>query len=922
MTSVYRNLKKAAGTGYYARRILAELAYLQNLLLAESGEVPADVIEAMQTLLQQVQEEGAVTKAAAFACEAALAGFRARAKSYKLICAAHAHIDMNWQWGTDETVGIVIDTFQTMLNLMQEYPQFTFSQSQAAVYEMIERYCPSMLPDIRQRVKEGRWEVTASTWVEEDQNMSSTESILRHLLYTRQYLSELLDIDPNSLDLDFEPDTFGHSAHIPALLQMGGVKYFYYCRGYDCKRAFRWRAPSGQEVLALCEPGWYHGAIEYEMAAFMPQWCKENGIRTALKVYGVGDHGGGPTRRDIERIIDMAGWPLMPSICFGSIRSFFEALEQHMEQLPVVERELNFIFPGCYTAQSRIKRANRHGEDHLHDAEALCAMSMLAGGSCANPGGFSEAWKRVLFNQFHDILPGSCIREAREAALGSSQEAGAYAIGNANRAMRDLGQRIDTSLFGFQIDPESTAEGGGVGCNTVKASRMERDYSATEFGFTATCRGGGRLRVYTIFNPTQYDRRESVELTLWDWPLPLNETAVRDSGKHEVAFSCIQPRQEYWRHMFDKIAFTAEVPAFGYANYYVMQAETPRYEKPWDEPRELPRGDSGFVLENAHLRAVLSQTELKLASLTDKATGQQMLRGGAGFRLVQETEDWMSSWVVGDYAKITDLNEACAVHVTQSNLEGEIQWVTYEIRFGRSVLKVRFSLARESKTLRLSLETDFQELGGSGAVPQLQFFVPYAYAPKAIRCDVPGGFLDRPELEHDIPAIRYLCPIPESGGALVFTSDCKYGYRACGNAVIVDLLRASTVPDRYPEQGVHQIELGLAVTKDTGCGALAQIGTEFAHPLYPYSNSLHTGTLPQRGGLLRICGAQVLALKPGEDNSSVVLHLCNPTDSPAEAELSCASQPVDLLERPLGADARDMHRLERGAYSILQLYLP
>ena len=919
MTDVYRNLKKAAGSGYYARRILAQLAYLQNLFLAEDGEIPADVIQAMEMLLQQVQEEGAATRAAVLACERALAVYSERAKSYHLICAAHAHIDMNWQWGTDETVGIVIDTFQTMLNLMEEYPEFTFSQSQAATYEMIERYCPVMLPDIRRRVQEGRWEVTASTWVEEDQNMSSTESILRHLLYTRQYLSQLLDIDPDSLDLDFEPDTFGHSAHIPALLQAGGVKYFYYCRGYDCKRAFRWQSPSGQEVLALCEPGWYHGAIEYEMTEFMPQWCKGNGLKTALKVYGVGDHGGGPTRRDLERITDMAAWPLMPTITFGSMREFFRELEQHKQQLPVVNRELNFIFPGCYTSQSRLKQANRHGEDHLYDAEALSAMSMLAGGSCANPKGFSEAWKRVLFNQFHDILPGSCIRESREAALGTSQEAGAYAIGNANRAMRDLGQRIDTSLFGIQVDPDSTAEGGGVGCNTVKASHMERDYSATEFGFSVTSRGGGKLRAYTIFNPTQYDRRETVELTLWDWPLPLNETTVRDSSQNEVSFSPLQPRQEYWRHMFDRIAFTAAVPAFGYANYYVMEAETPRYEKPWDEPRELPRGDSGFVLENAHLRAVLSQTELKLISLTDKATGQQMLAGGAGFRLVQETEDWMSSWVVGDYARITDLNEDCAVHVTQTNLEGELQWVRYEIKFGTSLLKVRVSLTRESKALRLSLETDFQELGGSGQVPQLQFFVPYAYKPAAIRCDVPGGYVDRPELAHDIPAIRYLCPVPEAGSALVFTSDCKYGYRAWENAVIVDLLRASTIPDRYPEQGVHQIELGLAVTEDTEPAALGRIGMEFSHPLYPYSNSLHHGTLPQSSGLFWVKGAEVLALKPGEDPQQIVVHLSNPAGEPVSTALSHAARYVDILERDTGEAPVDSFAMSAGDYCSLQL---
>lgn len=908
MTGVYRSLKAAAGNGYYARRILAQLAYLQNLFLTEEGEIPADAIQAMEKLLQQVQEEGAATKAAVLACERALSMYSERAKSYHLICAAHAHIDMNWQWGTDETVGVVIDTFQTMLNLMEEYPEFTFSQSQAATYEMIERYCPTMLPDIRRRVQEGRWEVTASTWVEEDQNMSSTESILRHLLYTKKYLSRLLDIDPDSLDLNFEPDTFGHSAHIPALLQAGGVKYFYYCRGYACKRAFRWQAPSGKEVLALCEPGWYQGPIEYEMTEYVPQWCKENGLRTALRLYGVGDHGGGPTRRDIERIMDMSAWPLMPTITFGPIREFFRVLERNKQQLPVVKEELNFIFPGCYTSQSRLKQANRYGEDHLYDAEALSAMSMLAGGACANPQGFTEAWKRVLFNQFHDILPGSCIRESREAALGNSQVAGSYAIGNANRAMRDLGHRVDTALFGIQVDPTSTAEGGGVGCNTVKASCRERAFAATEFGFTATSRGGGRLRAYTIFNPTQYDRRETVEITVWDWPLPLNETTIRDGEKREIPFTVLQPRQDYWLHQFDKIAFTAQVPAFGYANYYIMEADMPRYEPPRDEPRVQPRGDDGYVLENTYLRAVLQPATLKLGSLVDKSTGRELLSGGAGFRLVQETANGMSSWVVGDYAGISDLNEECDAHVTGFQLEGEIQWVAYEIRFRRSLLAAKFSLSRESKTLRLSLDVDFQELGDTEQVPQMQFFVPYAYKPTAIRCDVPGGTVDRRELAHDIPAIRYLCPVSENGPSLVFTSDCKYGYRAWENAIILNLLRASTIPDRYPEQGVHQIELGIAVTEDSAPAALSRIGMEFSHPLYPYSNSLHHGTLPQSGSLLMVRGAEVLALKPGEDPSQIILHLANAK----EMEISTTTQTLDLLERPRDKD-------ERCDYQVLRL---
>lgn len=902
------DLKARAGDGLPARRILSELTYLTEIFAAQAQDVPADVLDAIAALQTHITDEGALTYSAVYACEQRLAQYAELAKSYTLLCAAHAHIDMNWMWGTDETTGIVIDTFQTMLNLMEEYPQFCFSQSQAATYAIIEEYCPELLPQIRARVAEGRWEVTAATWVEEDQNMSSTESIARHLLYSRQYLSALLDIDPAMLDLDFEPDTFGHSAHMPMLLQQGGVRYLYYCRGYDCKRAFRWRAPSGDEVLALCEPGWYHGAIEYDMTRFLPQWCAENGLRTALKVYGVGDHGGGPTRRDIERIQEMATWPLGPQIRFGTMREFFQELERVRAQLPVVEKELNFIFPGCYTSQSRLKQANRHGEDHLYDAEALSAMAILAGGRCQNPQGFTKAWKKILFNQFHDILPGSCTRESREFALGAAQEAGSYAIGNANRAMRALGQMTDTLRFGGAPDASSPAEGGGVGFGTVKSSRMEREYDGTGFHFTAVQRGSGTVRAYTIFNTTAYARSETVELTVWDWSLDLDDTVICDGAGQEVAFTALQPRREYWRHQFDKLAFRVDVPPFGFANYYVLQAKQPRTRYIDPEPRELPRADVGYVLENDVLRAVLAPAGCKLVSLYDKAAQRELLSGGATFRLVEEEESFMSSWIVGDYARVCDLQQAQAVTVVEAHCTGEVQWVTYELKFGRSLLRLRVSLSGQSRVLRLSADCDFQELGGNGLVPQLQLYIPYSFAPRAIRCDVPGGVIDRPELAHDIPVIRYCAPVPQDGGStLLLTTDCKYGVRAWENALTLDLLRASTVPDRYPEQGVHQFEIGLGAAASADSDVLRTMADCFAHPLYAYSNSLHTGTLGQSGSFLNVSGAAVTALKPAESGHGVALRLLNERADAVECRIDSdyvqKQQIVTMLETPCAQNA-------------------
>ncbi|MDR2686928.1 MAG: hypothetical protein LBB75_04190, partial [Oscillospiraceae bacterium] len=248
-------------TNYWGDRILTQLRYLEEVNAAHGGALD-DLLDALTAQVQQrCEAEGAITKQAALELEQAMAPASALAKSVTVSCVAHAHIDMNWMWRYDETAMITVDTVRTMLQLMREYPGFTFAQSQASVYKIIEECAPEMLPEIRQRIREGRWEVTASHWVETDKNMPSGESLTRHLLYTRQYLKELLGLDDGQFELDYEPDTFGHGANVPEILRSGGVKYMYHCRGYDGHNLFRWRAPSGAQVVVYREPGWYNETI-------------------------------------------------------------------------------------------------------------------------------------------------------------------------------------------------------------------------------------------------------------------------------------------------------------------------------------------------------------------------------------------------------------------------------------------------------------------------------------------------------------------------------------------------------------------------------------------------------------------------------------------------------------------------------------
>ena len=203
---------------YYGRRVAAQLDFACVLNAENGNKYESIVSDAIDCAYAGFVKNGAITKKTAEKTEEILEELREASKAYTVLCVAHAHIDMNWMWGFDETVNVTLATFRTMLQLMREYPEFTFSQSQASVYKIVEQYAPAMLEEIRERIREGRWEVTAVHWVEPDKNMPNGEEQTRHILCTKKYLTNLLGLKDEDLTVDFEPDTFGHNANVPMIL--------------------------------------------------------------------------------------------------------------------------------------------------------------------------------------------------------------------------------------------------------------------------------------------------------------------------------------------------------------------------------------------------------------------------------------------------------------------------------------------------------------------------------------------------------------------------------------------------------------------------------------------------------------------------------------------------------------------------------
>ncbi|MCX7934385.1 MAG: hypothetical protein N3A66_03900, partial [Planctomycetota bacterium] len=579
---------------HLAMRIAAQMEFaagLAELHPSLAGRWQA-LINRSQETVQPALASGSVRELGKAVAEAEemLAPIAKVAKDYCVILAGHAHIDMNWMWAWPETCAVTNDTFTTVLRLMEEYPDFHFSQSQASVYALIEEHNPELFERIREKVRAGRWEITASHWVEGDKNLAAAESLCRHLLYTRKYFQERFGLTPEDIPIDWSPDTFGHAATIPVYLQRGSIKYYYGHRfGNDVPErppVFWWEGPDGSRVLVRndCRNG-YNGVIDESLGRRLLDYTKETGLRTFLFVFGVGDHGGGPTRRDICRALDMQQWPVFPEIRFGTAREFFTRIEKEAAKcrLPVLRGELNFEFTGCYTSQSLIKKANRFAEAKLVDAEIASSLAWAILGAAYPAARLRQAWQDTLFCHFHDILPGSGVHDTRTYCHGLFQKTAATASMVETNALRLLAARVDTTAAGEDAKAAmpppflQNGVGAGVGFDTSTGNLSAAEMSA-----------GSGPRPFLVFNPCGHARQEVVTAMVWDndpgaailWRRSGHGTRLQYTSWQVVgpegraAAAQVLDSGHYWGHQYVRLAFaTNEIPALGYGLYILKEGE-------------------------------------------------------------------------------------------------------------------------------------------------------------------------------------------------------------------------------------------------------------------------------------------------------------------------------------------------------------
>lgn len=868
----------------YIKRIMAQVEFAIRLSKQLENKYD-DIVEAALSFLQdKITSDGVLTKAVCLEAEKILLPMKAAAKEYKLIYAAHAHIDMNWMWGWSETVSAVVATFQTMLKLLKEYPQFHFSQSQGSVYEIVDKYAPELKADIIKYIKEGRWEVTASAWVETDKNMPSEESLIQHIYQTKKYLKENWGIEPSSLNIDFSPDTFGHSTNIPEINALGGVDYLYHQRGLDGENAlYRWSAPSGKEMLAYREQFWYNtGVTPLAGIALIDISNRSGGLKTGLAVYGVGDHGGGPTRRDIENIIDMMDWPIFPQVRFGKIGEFFKEAESVREKLPIVSDELNFVFTGCYTTQSRLKMANKKAETALYEAQVWDAFAKVNKASQSKEEQFASPWRKVLFNHFHDILTGSCVQDSREHAMGNYAEATAAAETRCALAVQGIASLIDTSDIKIDMNSQNLSEGAGVG------------FGADKFlGIPSPERGYGFTRIYHLYNSAPIERLEPVEITVWDWTGDISQVEIKDANgktlEHQVLDDGLQT---YWDHKYFRVLVYVKIPAFGYTTIVLSEKEIEDYKIflfP-DNQNRRERPYENIVLENEHIKAKFCFMSGELLSLIYKESGKEQIAKGktGGLRVVQTERESSDAWHIGRYQTESTLPTVKIKKIEGSLLSG------FEVvqKYNDSEVTSTITLKKNAKVFNVEIKADWHEITKE-TVPVLIYQLPIECA-ESFLYDVAGGAKQRKAMHMDLPALRYCAAINENK-ALALISDTKYGYRGTDDRLSCTLINSTNFPDLYPERGLHTINLSVGVIESNP----KQLDNEAfcaVHKVIYQSGKVQKGTLKKEHSFLDtdLGTASILGMNLQDEN--IVIHLCENCGQDTKVTLSSSFVPISTIE--------------------------
>lgn len=541
----------------------------------------------------------------------------------KVQLVGHAHMDPVYRWRWNEMVNREISkTFTDVLAMMDKYPDLSFAQSYLLFYDVIQQNDPELFEQVKQSMQDGRWNVVGGQWVEPDEAMSSGESLIRQFLVGHDYYTKNLGV--NTIDIAWSPDMFtGHLGTLPKIYSGCGINNFVFSRySPKDKKIFWWESKDGSRMLAYKIPGHYNP--EYtKMPEYIKSWIEISDYSSPMITMGEGDHGGGPDEKDFKAIqlLSDQGEFEFEHI---SAETYFEQLRATKREWPVHKSEFGLQpnkgqWLGCYTSQARIKKLNRYYENQLVAAEKFSVIGTMHKGKPFYPReDFLEAWRLLLFNQFHDILPGTltglCVNDVHE----SYDQLDQITEEQFNSALENIGARINTEMDGIPI---------------------------------------------AVYNPHSWAVSQDVDVELTFVKEPQGFSLI-DASQENVPYSIINKSADGLK--YDITIDAQEVPAMGYKVFEVTDAQT--------SESETDLKVSGSTIENNHF--ILSWDEEGITSIYSKEQNKEILKDKAN--KLELLEDNGNTWGLDFTGKEYDIESLSVPEVIFSSSHKVIvKWENY-----------------------------------------------------------------------------------------------------------------------------------------------------------------------------------------------------------------------------------------------------
>ncbi len=769
----------------------------------------------------------------------------------------NSHIDAAWLWPWTETVDVVKRTFGTALQLMYEYPQYTYTQSAAAYNEWIADKYPDMNAEIAKRIKEGRWEVVGGMWVEPDLNMPDGESLVRQLLVGKRWFKQAYGVD---VRIGWNPDSFGYTWQLPQIYKKSGMDYFVTQKmtWNDTNqfpfKLFWWESPDGSKVLSYFPHDYANDNLSPTRLAADTAQARQRatGITDIMDLYGIGDHGGGPTRAVLDQGFHWATpsqpQKVMPKMQFGLAKSYFTDVEKQIApespewnyqsmakgytappavqgkvSIPTWKSEMYFEYHrGVMTSQANHKRNMRRSEVQVLDAEKWSSLAWLDGKNYPAHE-LTEDWKKVLFNQFHDLAAGSGIGIIYKEAQQDYDMVRFSTNQISSHALETVDERVNTAGTGTPI---------------------------------------------VVFNPLGWERSGEVEVRV-----PGGKTGMNASGAQVVA---VTPDGK--TDFANVTLHVMRVPAMGYKVVWVGGAK--RVGEKEESGAEAKDSGSSITLENAILRVVVDKQTGCITSLFDKKSNFETLAsGGCGNQLqfFKDTPKDYDAWNIDpgtlDVAPMT-IEHADSVELVKT-AEPTIRVTTH---FQNSKFVQIYSLTAEGDEVNVENQFDWHE-----AHILFKAAFPLAATGPFATYEIPYGTIDRPttrnnsweKAQFEVPAMRW-ADLGDGKHGLSVINNTKYGYDAVGNLLRLTLLRSPKWPDPDADMGHQHFQYAIYPHAGTWKDAMTvRHGYEYSYLLHAETTTAHPGALPASHSFASVAPENVVltAVKKAEDAKGLIFRV-------------------------------------------------